>query len=90
MVFTDPNCGKPMVFSETTYTNKLSTDVTGVAATWQQLLPYGFGVMINGTWMHTNSNFNNYDLNANQFALPGVGSSANGTLFYQHGKWQAR
>jgi TonB-dependent receptor len=90
VVFTDPNCGKPMVFSETTYTNKLSTDVTGVAATWQQLLPYGFGVMINGTWMHTNSNFNNYDLNSNQFALPGVGSSANGTLFYQHGKWQAR
>jgi iron complex outermembrane receptor protein len=90
VVFTDSNCGKPMVFAETTYTNKLSTDVTGVAATWQQMLPYGFGVMINGTWMHTNSNFNNYDLSANQFALPGVGSSANGTLFYQRGKWQAR
>jgi TonB-dependent receptor len=90
VIFTDPNCGKPMVFAETTFTNKLSTDVTGVAATWQQMLPYGFGVMINGTWMHTNSNFNNYDLNTNQFALPGVGSSANGTLFYQRGKWQAR
>jgi len=90
VVFTDSNCGKPMVFAESTISNKLSTDVTGVAATWQQLLPYGFGVMINGTWMHTNSNFNNYELNTNQFALPGVGSSANGTLFYQHGKWQAR
>ena len=90
MIFADPNCGKPMVFAETTFTNKLSTDVTGVAATWQQMLPYGFGVMINGTWMHTNSNFNNYDLSTNQFALPGVGSSANGTLFYQRGKWQAR
>ena len=90
LVFTDPGCGKPMVFAETTYTNKLSADVTGVAATWQQMLPYGFGVLINGTWMHTNANFNNYSTNSNQFALTGVGSSANGTFFYQRGKWQAR
>ena len=90
VVFTDPNCGKPMVFAETTYTNKLSADVTGVTATWQQLFPYGFGMLINGTWMHSNANFNNYSLSSNQFALTGVGSSANGTLFYQRGKWQAR
>jgi TonB-dependent receptor len=90
VVFTDPNCGKPMVFAESTLTNKLSADVTGVSATWQQLLPYGFGIVINGTWMHSNANFNNYGLTANQFALPGVGNSANGTLFYQRGKWQAR
>ncbi len=90
VVFTDSNCGKPMVFAETTYTNKLSADVTGVAATWQQLLPYGFGVLINGTWMHSNANFNNYSTVSNQFALTGVGSSANGTFFYQKGKWQAR
>ena len=90
LVFTDPGCGKPMVFAETTFTNKLSADVTGVAATWQQLLPYGFGVMINGTWMHSNANFNDYSTLSNQFALTGVGSSANGTLFYQKGKWQAR
>ena len=90
LVFTDSGCGKPMVFAETTFTNKLSADVTGVAATWQQLLPYGFGVMINGTWMHSNANFNDYSTLSNQFALTGVGSSANGTLFYQKGKWQAR
>ena len=90
VVFTDSNCGKPMAFAETTYTNKLSADVTGAAATWQQLLPYGFGVMINGTWMHSNANFNDYNLSSNQFALTGIGSSANGTLFYQKGKWQAR
>ncbi len=90
LVFTDPNCGKPMVFAETTFTNKLSADVTGVAATWQQMLPYGFGVLINGTWMHSNANFNDYSTVSNQFALTGIGSSANGTLFYQRGKWQAR
>ena len=90
VLFTNPNCGKPMVFAETTYTNKLSADVTGVTATWQQMLPYGFGVLINGTWMHTNANFNDYNLTTNQFALTGVGNSANGTLFYQRGKWQAR
>ena len=89
-VFTDPGCGKPMVFAETTYTNKLSADVTGVTATWQQFLPYGFGVLINGTWMHSNANFNSYNLSSNQFALTGVGNSANGTLFYQKGRWQAR
>ena len=90
VLFTNANCGKPMVFAETTYTNKLSADVTGVTATWQQMLPYGFGVLINGTWMHTNANFNDYNLTTNQFALTGVGNSANGTLFYQKGKWQAR
>jgi len=90
VVFTDSNCGKPMVFAETTFTNKLSADVTGVAATWQQLLPYGFGVLINGTWMRSNANFNDYSTVSNQFALTGVGSSANGQLFYQKGKWQAR
>ena len=90
ITFTDPNCGKPMVFAETTLTNKLSADVTGVSATWQQMLPYGFGILVNGTWMHSNANFNDYGLTVNQFALPGVGSSANGTLFYQRGKWQAR
>lgn len=90
IAFTDPNCGKPMVFAESTLTNKLSADVTGVSATWQQLLPYGFGVVLNGTWMHSNANFNDYGLTVNQFALPGVGNSANGTVFYQRGKWQAR
>ena len=90
VVFNDPGCGKPMVFAETTFTNKLSADVTGVSGTWQQMLPYDFGVMINGTWMHSNANFNNYSLDSNQFALTGIGSSANGTVFYQRGKWQAR
>ncbi|EQD65895.1 TonB-dependent receptor, partial [mine drainage metagenome] len=90
VLYTNADCGKPMVFAETTYTNKLSADVTGVTATWQQMLPYGFGVLINGTWMHTNANFNDYNLTTNQFALTGVGNSANGTLFYQRDKWQAR
>jgi TonB-dependent receptor len=90
VLYTNADCGKPMVFAESTFTNKLSADVTGVTATWQQLLPYGFGVLINGTWIHTNANFNDYSTVTNQFALPGVGGSANGTLFYQTGKWQAR
>lgn len=89
-VFTDSNCGKPMKFAETTYTNKLSADVTGVTFTWQQMLPYGFGFLLNGTYMHTNRNFNDYSTTSNQFALTGVGNSANFEAFYQHGKWQGR
>jgi len=90
VLFTDSNCGKPMVFAMSTLTNAGSADVVGVTAAWQQMLWYGFGFSINGAYVHSNANFNNYSLTSNQFALPGIGSSANGMLFYQRDKFEAR
>jgi TonB-dependent receptor len=82
--------GQPAVFSETTFTNALTANVHGVEATWQQELPLGFGFQINGTYVHTDKNFNNYLTVANQFALTGVGNSANFIGFYQAHGLQAR
>jgi iron complex outermembrane recepter protein len=83
-------CGQPMVFSETTYTNAESATVRGVEATWQQMLLWGFGFQLNGTYVHTDKNFDPYSLTSNQFALPGVGNSANLIAFYQRHGLQAR
>jgi iron complex outermembrane recepter protein len=84
--FTDPTCGKPAVFAESTVTNSGKANVDGIEVTWQQMLLYGFGVQINGTYVHTNGNFNNYSLTSNQFAVTGLGNSANFIGFYQaHG-----
>src|SRR5579875_2663394 len=82
--------GQTAVFSETTYTNALSANVTGVEAAWQQMLVWGFGFQINGTYVHTNKNFNSASLTSNQFALTGVGNSANFIGFYQAHGLQAR
>ena len=59
--------GQPAVFAETTFTNALSADVHGVEFTLQQDLFWGFGLQINGTYAHTNKNFNNDALVSNQF-----------------------
>jgi iron complex outermembrane recepter protein len=85
-----PNFGKPAQFAETTYINGLAANVTGVEVTWQQMLAYGFGYQVNGTYAHSNANFNPYSTVANQFALPGVGNSANLIAFYQQHGFQAR
>ncbi len=82
--------GQPMQFSETTTTNALSADVHGLEVTLQQMLAWGFGVQVNGTYVHTNKNFNNNLLTSNQFALTGVGNSANFIGFYQAHGLQAR
>ena len=84
------NFGNPAQFAETTYINGLSADVNGVEATWQQMLPAGFGFQVNGTYAHSNANFNPYVTTNNQFALPGVGNSANLIAFYQQYGFQAR
>jgi iron complex outermembrane recepter protein len=88
--FTDANCGKPAVFAESTVTNAGKADVDGVEVTWQQMLILGFGLQINGTYVHTNGNFNNYSLTSNQFAVTGLGNSANFIGFYQAHGFQAR
>jgi len=84
------NFGHIAQFAETTYINGLSADVNGVEATWQQMLPLGFGFQVNGTYAHSNANFNPYATTTNQFALPGVGNSANLIAFYQQNGFQAR
>ena len=82
--------GKPVVFQESTIINGLSANVTGIEATWQQMLMYGFGLQVNGTYAHSNRNFNATVYTSNQFALPGVGNSANLIAFYQAHGLQAR
>ncbi|HEV2701625.1 MAG TPA: TonB-dependent receptor, partial [Steroidobacteraceae bacterium] len=82
--------GQPARFSETTVTNALAANVHGVEITVQQMLPLGFGVQVNGTYVHTDKNFNNALLTSNQFALTGVGNSANLIGFYQDHGVQAR
>ena len=86
------NFGKPMVFADTTQVNGESANVEGVELTWQQMLKYGFGFQINGTYVHTNKPFNsrNTEQNTTQFALPGIGNSANLIAFYQNYGFQAR
>jgi iron complex outermembrane recepter protein len=54
------------------------------------MLAYGFGFQVNGTYVHSNSNFNPYSTTTNQFALPGIGNSANLIAFYQQNGFQAR
>lgn len=82
--------GQPAQFSESTLVNGLQANVTGIEATWQQMLMWGFGFQLNGTYAHTNRNFNNYELVGSQFALPGIGNSANFDLFYQAHGLQSR
>jgi iron complex outermembrane receptor protein len=84
------NKGNLAVFQESTIANGESANVTGVEATWQQMLPLGFGFQINGTYVHSNANFDPYKLQANQFAIPGIGHSANLIAFYQNYGFQAR
>jgi TonB-dependent receptor len=85
-----PNTDTLAQFAEITYINGLAANVTGVEASWQQMLAYGFGFQVNGTYAHSNANFNPYSTVTNQFALPGVGNSANLIAFYQQNGFQAR
>jgi len=85
-----PNAGNPAVFAESTVVNGLAANVTGIEATLQQMLWGGFGFQVNGTYVHSNANFNPYVYTSNQFALPGIGNSANLIAFYQNYGFQAR
>lgn len=88
--FTDAGCGKPAVFAESTNTNAGKADVSGIEVTWQQMLLWGFGMQLNGTYVHPNANFDNYALTSNQFGLTGLGNSANFVFFYQKHGLQVR
>jgi TonB-dependent receptor len=84
------NKGNLAHFSESIVVNGLAANVTGVEVTWQQMLMYGFGFQVNGTYVHSNSNFDPHSTISNQFALPGIGNSANLIAFYQGHGLQAR
>ena len=87
---TGPNAGNPAQFAQEEFVNGLAATVTGVEATWQQMLGYGFGFQVNGTYVHSNTNFNPYSTVNGQFALPGIGNSANLIAFYEGYGFHAR
>ncbi len=82
--------GQPALFALSTTVNGLAANVSGVELAWQQMLWGGFGYQATGTYLRSNSNFNRYTTTANQFALPGIGNSANLIAFYQQNGFQAR
>jgi iron complex outermembrane recepter protein len=84
--------GKPVTFAVTTTVNGQAANVDGIEFTWQQMLPLGFGFQVNGTYVHTNKPFDprNIEQGTTQFALPGIGNSANLISFYQNYGFQAR
>ncbi len=84
------NVGQPAQFALSTFVNGLAANVTGVEVAWQKMLWGGFGFLVNGTYVHSNANFNNYSTVSNQFALVGIGNSANLITFYQRDGFQAR
>jgi iron complex outermembrane recepter protein len=84
--------GQPVTFALTENINGGAANVNGVELTWQHMLPLGFGFQVNGTYVHTNKTFdpNNIEKGTTQFALPGIGDSANFIGFYQNHGFQAR
>jgi TonB-dependent receptor len=85
----DPTTGSLAQWAVTTYLNGPSADVRGIEVGWQQMLKWGFGFQINGTYVKTNAPYNPYLL-TNQFALPGLSNEANLVAFYQRNGFQAR
>lgn len=83
------NFNKPATFAITSYVNGQAANVTGVELTWQHMIGWGFGFQVNGTYVHTDKGYDPGKL-SNQFALPGVGNSANFIGFYQDHGFQAR
>ena len=86
---TDPTTGQLAQWHTTTYENGPKADVRGIEAGWQQMLKWGFGFQINGTYVKTNAPYNRYAL-TNVFALPGLSNEANFIGFYQRNGFQAR
>ncbi len=86
----DPNYNQLAQWEQIKNVNGNAANVTGIEATWQQMLMYGFGFQINGTYVHTNKNFDASDTSGPQFALPGIGNSANIVAFYEGHGLQAR
>jgi TonB-dependent receptor len=86
----DPATGLPAQFTITAPTNGQSAQVYGLeAGILHAFGDTGFGVQLNGTLAHSNKELDPQDL-TNKFALTGLSNSANGVLFYDKDKFEAR
>jgi iron complex outermembrane recepter protein len=86
----DPASNLPAQFTITAPTNGESAVVYGFEAGVQHSFgDTGFGVQLNGTLAHSDKELDATDL-TNKFALTGLSNSANGVLFYDKDKFEAR
>jgi len=86
----DPATGLPAQFTITAPTNGESAEVYGVeAGILHSFGESGFGVQLNGTLAHSDKKLDPSNL-TNKFALTGLSNSANGVLFYDKDKFEAR
>ncbi|MEP7246030.1 MAG: TonB-dependent receptor, partial [Gammaproteobacteria bacterium] len=86
----DPASGLPAQFTITAPTNGENAQVYGLeAGILQSFGDTGFGVQLNGTLVHSDKKLDPQDL-TNKFALTGLSNSANGVLFYDKDKIEAR
>lgn len=92
----NPDCysqpGDPVVtFDISTFANLRPASVQGLEATIQHMFgDTGFGVVLNGTLVDGNVDYDVYDFSGGTFALTGLGHSANAVAFYEKGPLQAR
>jgi iron complex outermembrane receptor protein len=86
----DPATGTPAQFTITAPTNGESAEVYGLeAGILHSFGDSGFGVQLNATVAHSDKELDPRDL-TNKFALTGLSNSANGVLFYDKDKFEAR
>ena len=98
-VLTDPSTGTDKlkadaadtaaVFTLTRPSNGPSAIVDGFELTLQHTFDNGFGVIVNGTLVHSNAALNPGDINQ-KFAVTGISNSANVVGFYEKGPYQLR
>jgi len=86
----DPATGLPAQFTITAPTNGESAEVYGLeAGILHNFGESGFGVQLNATIADSDKTLDPTDL-TNKFALTGLSNSANGVLFYDKNKFEAR
>ena len=98
-VLTDPSTGTDKlkadaadtaaVFTLTRPSNGRTAVVDGLEVTLQHTFDNGFGVIVNGTLVHSNAPLNPGDV-SQKFAVTGISNSANIVGFYEKGPYQVR
>jgi TonB-dependent receptor len=77
-------------FQTTSYVNAKSDKLHGAEINWQHMFGNsGFGINANYTWVKSGLNFNNASA-GDQFALVGLGNSANLVGIFENDKWSIR
>jgi len=84
--------GDPVVTFEVATTGNLQdASIQGLEIMLQHMFgDTGFGVILNGTLVEGNVEFDIYDLSTTTFALTGLSNSANAVAFYEKNGFQAR